>query len=153
MLISRAPFVHRTVRLFVEADMQHVIRVGAAGLALALLTAGCGEEPRNFGAPPTGAGATPAAGTAGPVPEPEVTAQEAQAKALDALGGGWILETKIEERDDDRDDGDDDDWGGDDDFEADVDVWEVTVVSPDGLRRTVSVDLAGGSVLDSRVDD
>jgi hypothetical protein len=66
------------------------------------------------------------------------------------VGGGWILETKIEDRDDDPDDHDGD---GDDDFEAPVDVWEITVVSPDGLRRTVSVDLTGGKVLDSRVGD
>jgi len=88
------------------------------------------------------------------VQEPEVTAQEAQATALEAVGGGWILETKIEERDDDPDeDRDSYDSDGDDDFEPAVDVWQVTVVSPDGLRRQVSVDLTGGSVLDSRVDD
>jgi hypothetical protein len=143
-----------------EADMHHVsrvgvIRVGAAGLAVAFLAAGCGEEPQPAGAPPTGAGATPATGPGGALQEPPVTAQEAQTAALEAVGGGWILETTIEERDDDRDDDRDDgpDWDGDDDFEADVDVWEVTVVGPDGLRHLVSVDLTGGSVLDSRVDD
>ncbi len=83
-----------------------------------------------------------------------MTAQEAQATALDTVGGGWILETRIEERDDDPDEESDGvDWDGDEDFEPPVDVWEVTVVSPDGLRRTVSVDLTGGSVLDNRVND
>jgi hypothetical protein len=141
-----------------EAGMQYGIRVGVGGLAVALLTAGCAADtPQGFAAPPTGAAGTPVAGPATPGREPPpVTAQEAQATALEELGGGWILETTIEGRDDDRDDDDrdDDDWfDDDDDFEADVDVWEVTVVGSDGLRRTVSVDLTGGSVLDSRVDD
>jgi uncharacterized membrane protein YkoI len=140
--------------------VQNGMRVGAAGIAVALLTAGCSETPRSSGAPPTGGAATPAAATAGAVAEPPVSAQEAQEKALDAVGGGWVLETAIEERDDDRDRDDDregPDWDGDDDvdddFEAEVDVWEVTVVGPDGLRHRVSVDLTAGSVLDDRVDD
>ena len=136
--------------------MHCVVRVGAAGLAVAFLASGCAQTPRGLAAPPTGGAATSSPGSTGAVQEPEVTAQEAQATALDAVGGGWILETKIEERDDDPDG---DTWEGDDpgerddEFEAAVDVWEVTVVSPDGLRRTVSVDLTGGSVLDTRVDD
>ena len=136
--------------------MQHAIRIGAAGLAAALLTAGCAGTPRSSAAAPTGAGGTSSAEPSGSLPQPEVTAQEAQDAALEAVGGGWILQTEIEEADDDRDDDDRDgpDWGeGDDDFEPDVDVWEVTVVGPDGRRHVVSVDLTGGSVLDSSVDD
>ncbi len=133
--------------------MQNMIRVGAAGLAAALLTAGCADTPRSAAADPTDAGATSSTGPSGAPPPPPVPAQEAQAAALEEVGGGWILATGIEEGDaDDRYDDDRDD-DVDDDFEADVDVWEVTVVSPDGLRRTVSVDLTDGSVLDSRVDD
>lgn len=141
--------------------MLHVTRVGVAGVGIALATAGCAGTPLPSGAPPVGAGApatdvgvAPVEAPVGSLPGPPVTAEEAQASALEAVGGGWILETKIEERDDDPDDDrDDDDWGGGGDFEPAVDVWEVTVVGPDDLRHTVSVDLAGGSVLDNRVDD
>jgi uncharacterized membrane protein YkoI len=124
-------------------------RIGAAGCAAALLAAGCTEAPESITAAATAGPATSSNGAPGWLREPEVTAQEAQATALAAVGGGWILQTKIEERDDDPGDHD----GDDDDFEAPVDVWEITVVSPDGLHRTVSVDLTGGKVLDSRVDD
>jgi hypothetical protein len=134
--------------------MRNGIRIGAAGLAVALLTAGCAATPQSVAAPPTGSAGAPPTGPTGPSQEPDVTAQEAQATALDSVGGGWILETKIEERDDDADEaGEVADAGEGDDFEADVDVWEVTVGSPDGLRRTISVAMTDGSVLDSRVDD
>jgi uncharacterized membrane protein YkoI len=126
--------------------------MGAAGCAAALLTAGCTEAPQSMTDAAATGPATSSNAPPGSLREPPVTAQEAQATALHAVGGGWILETKIEEADDDPD-GDRDEYDGDDDFEAPVDVWEITVVSPDGLRRTVSVDLTGGKVLDSRVDD
>ena len=131
--------------------MRNGLQLGGAGCAVALLIAGCSEAPEGVAAAAATGPATSSAGSPGSLREPDVTAQEAQATALDAVGGGWILETKIEERDDDPDEDDDD--PEDDEFEPPVDVWEVTVVSPDGLRRTVSVDLTGGKVLDSRVDD
>jgi uncharacterized membrane protein YkoI len=130
--------------------MRNGLWIGAAGCAVALL-AGCSDTPEGLSAAAATGPVTSPSGPPGSLRQPEVTAQEAQATALDVVGGGWILETKIEERDDDPDQ-DRDDYD-DDDFEAPVDVWEVTVVSSDGLRRTVSVDLTGGKVLDSRVDD
>ena len=133
-----------------EAAVRNGLQIGAAGCAVALLAAGCSEAREGVAAAAATGPATSSAGSPGSPREPDVTAQEAQATALDAVGGGWILETKIEERDDDPDDHDDD---GDDDFDPPVDVWEITVVSTDGSRRTVSVDLTGGKVLDSRVDD
>ncbi len=135
--------------------MQHGVRVGAAGLAVTFVAAGCAEAPQSVAAPPTGGAATSSSAAAGATfSGPEVTAQEAQTTALDAVGGGWILETKIEERDDDPDDDrDGTDWDGDDDFEPHVDVWEVTVVLPDRQRYKVSVDVTNGSVLDNRLDD
>jgi hypothetical protein len=134
--------------------MREAVRVGAAGLAVALLAAGCTQTPRSVAAPPTGGAATSSPAPGGTLREPEVTAQEAQATALDAVGGGWIAETTIEEADDDRDD-DRDDWDDDwdDDFEPEVDVWEVTVVLPDRRRHQVSVDMTNGTVVDNRVDD
>jgi uncharacterized membrane protein YkoI len=134
--------------------VRNTLRLGAALCGAALLAGGCTEAPQSIAdAAVTGPATTSAGppGTPGSLREPAVTAQEAQATALAAVGGGWILETKIEERDDDPDG--DRDENADDDFEAPVDVWEVTIVSTDGLRRTVSVDLTGGKVLDSRVDD
>jgi hypothetical protein len=150
-----------------EATMQKPVRMGTAGLAIALLTAGCAAMPRSFAAPPTEGAAPASTGPTTPsgsrqepdvtAREPDVTAQEAQATALHAVGGGWILETKIEERDDENPDSNDRENAGpgegDGAFVAGVDVWEVTVVSPDGLRHKVSVALTDGSVLDSRVDD
>jgi hypothetical protein len=137
--------------------VHNLIRGGAAGLAVALLTAGCAASPGRSAAPPTSGAQTSSTGPTGSLQEPDVTAQEAQATALESVGGGWILETKIEKRDDDYGEDHDSDGSvpgdGDDDFEAPVDVWEVTVVRPDGLRHQVSVAMTDGSVLDSRVDD
>lgn len=126
--------------------MHHGVRVGAAGLAVFLASA-CADTPQSVAAPPTGGAATSSVGPVVAFREPEVTAQEAQVTALDSVGGGWIAETTIEEGD--RDGGD---WD-DDDFEAPVDVWEVSVVLPDGRRHQVSVDMSSGSVLDNRLDD
>jgi hypothetical protein len=137
--------------------MQKPVRMGAAGLAVAVLTAGCAAMPRSSAAPPTGGAATASPGPTGSLQEPDVTAQEAQTTALDAVGGGWILETKIEERDGADPEGNDTEKAGvregDGEFVAERDVWEVTVVSPDGLHHLVSVAMTDGSVLDSRVDD
>jgi hypothetical protein len=135
--------------------VQHGARVGAVGLAVTFVAAGCAEAPQSVAAPPTGgAAATSPSAPSASFSGPEVTAQEAQTTALEAVGGGWILETKIEERDDDPDDDTGGtDWDGDDDFEPHVDVWEVTVVLPDRQRYKVSVDVTNGSVLDNRVDD
>jgi hypothetical protein len=133
--------------------VHQAVRVGAAGLAITFLTTGCAEEPQSVAAPPTGGAATSSTGAVVPFPEPEVTAQEAQATALNTVGGGWIAETKIEEGDHDRDGDDRDDDGDNDDFEAPVDVWEIRVVLPDGRRHQVSVDMSNGSVLDNRLDD
>jgi hypothetical protein len=134
--------------------VREAVRVGAAGLAVALLTAGCTQTPRSAAAPPTGgAGTSPA--SSDPFQEPAVPAQEALATALEEVGGGWIAEISIEDaddaRDDDRDDDERDDW--DDDFEPDVDVWEVVVVAPDRRLHQVSVDMTDGTVVDSRTDD
>jgi hypothetical protein len=147
-----------------EATMRKPVRMGAAGLAVAVLTAGCAAMPSSSAAPPTGgavtaskptgAAVTASNGPTDSLQEPDVTAQEAQAAALDAVGGGWILETKIEERDDEPDGNDREPAGeGEAEFVAAVDVWEVTVVGPDGLHHKVSVAMTDGSVLDSRVDD
>jgi len=147
--------------------MKKPVRLAAAGLAITLLTAGCAEMPRSSGALLTGSTAPVSRASTSPsdsrqetdvpAPAPDVTAQEAQATALHAVGGGWILETKIEERDGDNADSNDrENTGpgeGDGAFVAAVDVWEVTVVGPDGLRHKVSVAMTDGSVLDSRVDD
>ena len=134
--------------------MRKPVRIGAAGFAVAVLTAGCAAMPSSSAAPPTGGAVTASNGPTDSLQEPDVTAQEAQAAALDAVGGGWILETKIEERDDEPDGNDREPAGeGEAEFVAAVDVWEVTVVGPDGLHHKVSVAMTDGSVLDSRVDD
>lgn len=42
---------------------------------------------------------------------------------------------------------------GADDFDVVIQVWEVSVVAADGVRREVTVDMANGTVVDNEVDD
>jgi uncharacterized membrane protein YkoI len=64
-----------------------------------------------------------------------VSAEEAVAIALDAVGGGQVVGTDIDE------------------FEIAIQVWEITVLAPDGLRREVSVDMRNGSIVGTDADD
>jgi uncharacterized membrane protein YkoI len=121
-------------------------RTGAL-LAAALLMAACSGDPDEDRRSPvpvaTATTPVPAAGTTTPfVPPPAPTTpasaipvEEAVTIALDAVGGGNVVET------------------GADDFDVTIQVWEVTVVTPDGVRRKVTVDMASGTIVDQEIDD
>ena len=64
-----------------------------------------------------------------------MSAEEAVTIALDAVGGGHVVETDVDE------------------FDIPIQVWEVTVVTADGLRRQVSIDMRNGSILSNEADD
>jgi hypothetical protein len=117
---------------------QFRIRRAGAAVAVALLAAACAASDENSPSPlPVGAGTSTPAAPASPPPgvAPEVSAEDAMAIALDAVGGGQVLETD------------------DDEFEVVVQVWEVTVLAPDGVRRQVSIDMTNGSVMGNEADD
>jgi uncharacterized membrane protein YkoI len=111
-------------------------RVGAA-VAVAFLAASCGSDASDENRPPplpAAAGTTFAGSTFSPA-APGVSVEDAMARALDAVGGGEVLETDADE------------------FEIVVQVWEVTVLAPDGARRKVSIDMTNGNVLGNDWDD
>jgi len=123
--------------------VQHSVRVRVVGLAaVALTAAGCGGGVENTPSAATGgafAGSSTAptgpGGTTTSPGEPEISAQEAQAIALEVVGGGWILKTQTEDRDDV------------------LVTWEVTVVAPTGQQRKVTVDITNGSVVGDELED
>ena len=121
--------------------MQHRTRVRRAGtaVAVALLAAACGGDPDDTSPAPlaVGAGTSAPALPASPAPTAalQMSAEDAVAIALDAVGGGQVLETDADE------------------FEVVIQVWEVTVLGPDGVRRQVSIDMTNGSVLGNDRDD
>jgi hypothetical protein len=132
----------RSVDLALEAPVQHRFRIRRAGavVAVALLAAACAASDENNPSPlPVGAGtSSPAAPVvpASPPPgaAPEVSAEDAMTIAVDAVGGGQVLETDADE------------------FEVAIQVWEITVLAPDGTRRQVSVDMTTGNVMGNETD-
>jgi uncharacterized membrane protein YkoI len=111
--------------------VEHRVRVDLAGLTVALpLVAGCDGDDADDQSP-VGGGTTPPTSSL----ETAVTLDEAQDIAMEAVGGGQVLEAEI---------GDIDDV---------VRVWEVTVVTQRGERREVSVDVTNGSVVGNVLDD
>ncbi len=116
--------------------MSDGIRIGVVGsaVALTLFAAACGGSddsglsPATAGAPAPTAAAPPSAG-------PQLSAQDAEAIALETVGGGQVLNTEV------------------DDVEIKVQVWEVTVVTDGGLHRQISIDMTNGSILGDEVDD
>jgi hypothetical protein len=123
-----------------EALVEHRrIRRAATAVAVALLAASCAgasDEPKPP-PPPAAAGTSapvsPAPST--PTAAPEVAAEDAVAIALDTVGGGQVLETDADE------------------FHLVIQVWEVTIVTPDGVRRQVSIDMRDGSVIGNEAED
>lgn len=126
--------------------MPHQVRIGVAGsaIALTLLAAACAGSPNSDPSPATAAAPAPSAPSTAPTPPTpptppsagtQLSAQEAEAIALGTVGGGQVLNTEV------------------DDVEIKVQVWEVTVVAPDGLHRKVSIDMTNGGILGDEVDD
>ena len=121
--------------------MQHRTRVRRAGTAaaVALLAAACAGTSDESGPPPlpVGAGTSAPASPSSPAPTATLamSAEEAVTIALDAVGGGEAVETDVDE------------------FEVVIQVWEVTVLAPDGTRHQVSIDMRDGSVVGNETDD
>jgi ABC-type glycerol-3-phosphate transport system substrate-binding protein len=121
--------------------VQHRLRITRAGaaVAVALTAAACGGAPDEPSPSPLPVGATTSspASTASPSAPaaPEVSAEEAVTIALDAVGGGEVQETDVDE------------------FEVVIQVWEVSVVTPEGVRRQVSIDMRNGSIIGNEADD
>lgn len=138
--------------------MHHLIRAGAGGsaVALAFVLTGCGAggpasfasaggsaggQPSPVAAAHPSAAVDPAADPAAPTPPtdevhaPVICWEEAEAAALDHVGGGEVLVTEI------------------DDHDGDIHVWEVTVLAPDGRHLEVTVDMKTAAVIGSEVDD
>ncbi len=121
--------------------MQHRIRVRRAGtaVAVALLAAACAGNSDESSPPPlpVGAGTSAPAFPASPAPTAALamSAEEAVTIALDAVGGGEVVETDVDE------------------FDVVIQVWEVTVLAPDGTRHQVSIDMRDGSVVGNEADD
>ena len=120
--------------------MQHRIRIGRAGTVagVVLLAAACAGSPEGGDRALLPAATGTSAPAPIPVPSattPEVSAEDAVTIALDAVGGGQVVETDIDE------------------FEIAIQVWEITVVGPDGVRRDVSVDMRNGSIVGNDADD
>jgi hypothetical protein len=121
----------------------HQVRivVAGSGVALTLLAAACGGSDESDPSPATAGVPGPAAQSTTPTaPVPpsagaQLSAQDAEAIALGTVGGGQVLNTEV------------------DDVEIKVQVWEVTVATPDGLHRQVSIDMSNGSILGDEVDD
>jgi uncharacterized membrane protein YkoI len=134
-----------------EALVRRLSPAGRTGalVAAALLMAACSGDPdedrrapvavATATTPAPAAGATtpfvppPAPATAAPVAA--IPVEEAITIALDALGGGNVVQT------------------GADDFDVTIQVWEITVMTPDGVRRKVTVDMASGTIVDQEIDD
>jgi uncharacterized membrane protein YkoI len=110
-------------------------RAGAALLAVFLATACGGDSDGDVPTPQLAGTATPVPTSAGSTPAAAVTVEDAVAVALEAVGGGDVVETDAEE------------------FDVVIQVWEVTVVTPDGVRHQVAVDMTNGSVVGKEVDD
>ena len=117
--------------------MRHVFRIRTAGaaVAVALLAAACGTFDDDDPAPLPAATGTALPPTAVPTGTPDVSAEDAVAIALEAVGGGEVVETDIDE------------------FDVVINVWEITLVTPDGVRRQVTVDMGSGSIVANEVDD
>ena len=121
--------------------MQRRLRIRRTGtaVAVALLAAACGGAADETSPPslPVGAATTApvAPGSHAPTVALEVSAEDAVAIALDAVGGGQVLETDADE------------------FDVVIQVWEVTVLAPDGTRHQVSIDMRDGSVVGNETDD
>jgi uncharacterized membrane protein YkoI len=132
--IQEPPLPQRST-IALEALVRHVFGIRSAGTAVAvvLLTAACsGDSDDDQSAPPL---PVATATSLPPSSAPDVSADDAVAIALDAVGGGEVLETDIDE------------------FDVEINVWEITVVTPDGVRRTVTVDMGSGSIIANEVDD
>jgi uncharacterized membrane protein YkoI len=54
--------------------------------------------------------------------------------ALDTVGGGDVVGTDADE------------------FEVVIQVWEITILATDGVRRQVSVDMTNGTVMGNEQD-
>jgi hypothetical protein len=135
--IQRPP--DRSVDIALEAPVQQRFRIRRAGavVAAALLAAACAASGEDNPSPlPVAAGTSAPVAPASPPPgvAPEVSAEDAMAIALDAVGGGQVLETDADE------------------FEVAIQVWEITVLAPDGMRRQVSVDMTTGNVMGNETD-
>jgi uncharacterized membrane protein YkoI len=121
--------------------VQHRIRIWRAGtaVAVALVAAACAGDSDQTSPPPlpVGAETSAPASTASPAPTAALamSAEEAVTIALDAVGGGQVVETDVDE------------------FEVVIQVWEITVLAPDGVRRQVSIDMRDGSVVGNEADD
>ena len=120
--------------------MQHRrIRRACVPVAVALLAVSCAGGSDETSPPPLPV----AAGTSAPVSSVpsaptatlDVSAEDAVAIALDAVGGGQVLETDADE------------------FDVVIQVWEVTVLAPDGTRRQVSIDMRDGRVMGNEAED
>jgi ABC-type glycerol-3-phosphate transport system substrate-binding protein len=124
-----------------EAPVQHRLRIRRAGaaVAVALTAAACGgasDQPSPSPLPVAATTSSPASTASPSAPAaPEVSADEAMTIALDAVGGGEVQETDVDE------------------FEVVIQVWEVTVVTPEGGRRQVSIDMRNGSIIGNEADD
>lgn len=111
--------------------MEHDVRIDLAGLAVALaVVVGCESDDGDRFPARGGGTALPTTSI-----ELEVDLAEAQEIALGVVGGGQVVEAKI------------------DDIDDLPRVWEVTVVTTTGERREVSVDAASGSVVGNELDD
>jgi hypothetical protein len=146
--------------------------MGVAGQAVgvAFVAAGCAAfRPAGSPSPVLSDTVTPVTSSAG---RPEVASDEAEAIALEAGGGGRVLEVDAVETDDieaddietpDAEDvevGDDagetDDVDGRDDAahaDEDTGAWKVTLVTTQGTRREVTVDMTDGTVVGNELDD
>src|SRR5688572_18358593 len=120
-----------------EADVPHQVRIGVAGsaIALTLLAAACADSRNNAPSPATAAAAPASTAPVPPSVGAQLTAQDAESIALETVGSGQVLDTEV------------------DDMEIEVQVWEVTVVTAEGLHRKVTVDMTNGSILGDEVDD
>jgi hypothetical protein len=119
--------------------MHHRSRIRRAGAAVAaaLLASACAGSGDLDPAPLPIAAATTSPGLPPAPPSavaPEVSAEEAMSIALDEVGGGAVVETDADE------------------FEIEIQVWEITVLAPDGVRREVSVDMTTGNVMGNEQD-
>ena len=120
--------------------MQHRrIRRAGTAVAVALLAASCAGASDETSPPPlpvaAGTSAPVSSASSAPTAALEVSAEDAVAIALDAVGGGQVLETDADE------------------FEVVIQVWEVSILMPDGARRQVSIDMRDGTVMGNEAED
>ena len=127
--------------------MNHRVGVHVISAATVLLLAGCSAatpmrpvaaadtgEPSGSVRP--GSPASTVAGTGAPSrPSPRITIAEAEAIALEAVGGGWV--DRIEA----------------DDLDDVLPVWEVSVEISAGVDRELTLDMSDGRVLRDELDD